>query len=110
MEGYSKSYAERERQNEVLVDKAQLAKFGSKQFEECVKLVSRLPHVKSLNLPLCSELGGAIFWRAKCTMMEVIWGGSFEKHFPFFSRNLEAVKKKKSRFGRRSVHHRIESY
>ena len=63
---------ERERQNEVPVDKAQLAEFGSKQFEERVKFFSRLSNVKSLNLPLCPEFSGAIFLRAKCTMMEVI--------------------------------------
>ena len=61
----------RVRQNEVPVDKALLAKFGSKQFQECVKLVFRLVHLKSLNLPLYPELSGAIFWRAKCTMMKV---------------------------------------
>ena len=75
-----------------------IAKFGSKPFEECVKFVCRVPHGRSLNLPLCPELSGAIFWRAKCTMMEGIWGGSFENFFQFFSRNLEAVKSKKKSF------------
>ena len=68
----------------VPVDKAAFAKLGALEFKKCVAFVSLLPHVKSLNLPLCEELSSAIFWRLKETLISVVWGEFFPSMFPKF--------------------------
>ena len=74
----------RHKDKEYPVNKIAFTKFGSKEFEQVVDFVSRLPHVKELNHPFCKENSGSVFWKVKKKLISMIWGDSFKKNFPIF--------------------------
>ncbi len=77
--------------NKHPVNKQIYSKLGSKEFSDCVKFVSSLPHVKSLNLELGEDLSGAVFWRLKTTLIEVVWGNLFPSLFCCFFKEVKEV-------------------
>ena len=79
----------RNNDKEYSINNIAFAKFRSKEFEQALDLVSRLPFANKLNLPFCKENGGSVFWKVKKKLVKkklisVIWGDSFQKNFPIF--------------------------
>lgn len=72
----------------IPVNKSQYARQGAKEFSRCVEFVSRLPHVASLNLPICQENSGAVYWSMKEVLLSLIWDDNFQQLFPSYFKAL----------------------
>ena len=66
------------------VNKREFALFGLAEFEKCVSFVCQLPHVREQNLEIGPEFASSIYWHAKSTILEIVWGKLCSKYFAEF--------------------------
>ena len=75
-------------EKKIPVNQSKFAKQGAEEFSRCVRFVSRLPHVAALNLPLCEERSGEVFWSLKKVLLSFVWGDTFQSLFALFFKIL----------------------
>ena len=75
-------------EKKIPVNQSEFAKQGAEEFSRCARFVSRLPHVAALNLPLCEERSGEVFWSLKKVLLSFVWGDTFQSLFALFFKIL----------------------